>query len=251
MRPSGERFTSARLIHCLASGAYQRVSSTLPVNTTSPTRARQRPSTTTLSVLNVPAGTVTVSHVSTFALLVWSVLSPLASDVLVFVVPCLPDKQRKRKGDDFAFDVRRIEHGPCRRVEAIYPRVGEAPTDVRQGPALQRDRVAVDARHGVLDRLDDLVFPEVDRPRRPSIADRQLRFSDRRLIQRDGTAGCRRDGRDQRGREGLLRVHVPDERDQADFASSSKCSTAGGAAKYGPTIARHCANSGPWRKSTV
>ena len=36
-----------------------------------------------------------------------------------------------------------------------------------------------------------------------------------------------------------------------DLPSSVKCSTTGGAAKNGPTMARHCANSGPWRKPTV
>ncbi len=40
-------------------------------------------------------------------------------------------------------------------------------------------------------------------------------------------------------------------RAQADFVTSSKCSTTGGAAKKGPTMARHSANSGDWRKPTV
>ena len=35
------------------------------------------------------------------------------------------------------------------------------------------------------------------------------------------------------------------------YATRSKCSTTGGLAKYAPTIARHCGNSGPPRKSTV
>ena len=33
--------------------------------------------------------------------------------------------------------------------------------------------------------------------------------------------------------------------------TSVKCSTTGGCAKNGPTMARHCGNSGPWRKCTV
>ena len=37
----------------------------------------------------------------------------------------------------------------------------------------------------------------------------------------------------------------------AESATSSKCSTCGGCAKNGPTIARHSANSGPPRKPTV
>ena len=39
--------------------------------------------------------------------------------------------------------------------------------------------------------------------------------------------------------------------DQADLPSSVKCSTTGGDAKKGPTMARHSANSGPPRKATV
>ena len=38
---------------------------------------------------------------------------------------------------------------------------------------------------------------------------------------------------------------------QADLASSVKCSTDGGDAKNGPTIARQLANAGDPRKSTV
>jgi hypothetical protein len=38
---------------------------------------------------------------------------------------------------------------------------------------------------------------------------------------------------------------------QSDFATSSKCSTFGGSAKNGPTIARQFANAGEPRKSTV
>ena len=38
---------------------------------------------------------------------------------------------------------------------------------------------------------------------------------------------------------------------QSDLPTSSKCSTTGGCAKNGPTMARHCGNSGPPRKCTV
>ena len=36
-----------------------------------------------------------------------------------------------------------------------------------------------------------------------------------------------------------------------EAASRLKCSTAGGAAKNGPTMARHSAKAGDWRKPTV
>ncbi len=38
---------------------------------------------------------------------------------------------------------------------------------------------------------------------------------------------------------------------QADLAKSEKCSTTGGLAKYGPTMARQSWNAGEPRKSTV
>jgi hypothetical protein len=38
---------------------------------------------------------------------------------------------------------------------------------------------------------------------------------------------------------------------QSLFTTSVKCSTTGGCAKNGPTMARHCANSGLSRKPTV
>ena len=55
-----------------------------------------------------------------------------------------------------------------------------------------------------------------------------------------------------RGRRAVPAQHVaPSVGHQPDMPTSVKCSTTGGCAKYGPMMARHCANSGPWRKPTM